>query len=242
MMLVGGPQAPDSVASLVREIRRADYQGDRAALRHLYETLPPTARYWRGFALWRRALNGFNDSADPEEIAADLTLAVSEFRQAEAEDSTFVDAMVGEAACLENLAYVRFTQHDTAVSRNLLQQARPLLSRAQARDPENPRFLWVMGATQWYAPPARGGGQAVAMATYERGLRSARARQADTTNALVPSWGEPELLMNLAFANLHRATPDTAAAERYARSALALVPNWHYVRDILLPQIRPAAK
>jgi hypothetical protein len=46
--------------------------------------------------------------------------------------------------------------------------------------------------------------------------------------------------MNLAFANLNRAKPDLAAAERYAQSALALVPYWHYVRDILLPQIRKA--
>jgi hypothetical protein len=27
------------------------------------------------------------------------------------------------------------------------------------------------------------------------------------------------------------------AAERYARDALSVVPYWHYVRDILLPQI-----
>lgn len=37
---------------------------------------------------------------------------------------------------------------------------------------------------------------------------------------------------------MNRATPELAAAERHAQSALALVPYWHYVRDILLPQIR----
>ena len=36
------------------------------------------------------------------------------------------------------------------------------------------------------------------------------------------------------------AAPDVAAAERYAREALARVPHWHYVRDILLPQIERA--
>jgi hypothetical protein len=30
------------------------------------------------------------------------------------------------------------------------------------------------------------------------------------------------------------------AAARFAREALSLVPGWHYVRDILLPQIRQA--
>lgn len=57
---------------------------------------------------------------------------------------------------------------------------------------------------------------------------------------LIPSWGEPECLMSLAGANLYRPTPNLAAAEQYARSALALVPYWHYVRDILLPSIETA--
>ena len=48
--------------------------------------------------------------------------------------------------------------------------------------------------------------------------------------------------MNLAFGNLNRAKPDLAAAERYAESALGLVPYWRYVRDTLLPQIREARR
>jgi hypothetical protein len=47
--------------------------------------------------------------------------------------------------------------------------------------------------------------------------------------------------MNLAWSQLNRAAPEVAAAESNARAALALVPNWHYVRDILLPQIRAKA-
>jgi hypothetical protein len=46
--------------------------------------------------------------------------------------------------------------------------------------------------------------------------------------------------MNLAWSNLNRTTPDLAAAEQFALSALKLVPYWHYVRDILLPKIREA--
>jgi len=46
--------------------------------------------------------------------------------------------------------------------------------------------------------------------------------------------------MNLAWSNLHRTTPDIKAAEAYALEALELVPYWHYVRDILMPQIQKA--
>jgi hypothetical protein len=42
--------------------------------------------------------------------------------------------------------------------------------------------------------------------------------------------------MSLAY--LHAtATRNRALARAYAEGALALVPEWHYVRDILLPQI-----
>jgi hypothetical protein len=74
------------------------------------------------------------------------------------------------------------------------------------------------------------------------GLAAARKATPAGGASLEPAWGEPELLMNLAWASLHAAHPDAAAAERYARAALAKVPTWHYVRDILLPQIQAAKK
>jgi hypothetical protein len=69
-----------------------------------------------------------------------------------------------------------------------------------------------------------------------QGLELARHQPA-VTNILNPAWGEPELLMNLAWSNLYKNDPDVNAAEQYARSALRLVPYWHYVRDLLLPQV-----
>jgi hypothetical protein len=67
-----------------------------------------------------------------------------------------------------------------------------------------------------------------------------RSSKSTTNDPLEPSWGEPELLMSLSWSNLNRATPDLRAAEQNAQSALALVPYWHYVRDILMQQIREA--
>jgi hypothetical protein len=80
------------------------------------------------------------------------------------------------------------------------------------------------------------------MASYARGLQVIRASKDPGADSLEPRWGEPELLMNLAWSSLNKAVPDAAAAERYARQALALVPHWHYVRDILLPQIAKARR
>ena len=44
------------------------------------QDLAPYAHYWRGFALWRRAVNGFNAPiATKEELEGDLQAAIREF-------------------------------------------------------------------------------------------------------------------------------------------------------------------
>ena len=237
----------EQLIQIVTRIQRADYEGDRSALKSLYVELVPVSgneklasrvRYWRGFALWRRALNGFNGSVDPKELEGDFNQAVEEFNQSSAADPNFVDAKIGALSCLSNLLYLN--QKNPARVQELVAQAQPLSKEAQAADPENPRLLWVLGPNRWYAPPERGGGQDKAIELYQKGLESVRKHKPDASDPLQPSWGEPELLMNLAWSNFHRTTPDLNAAEEYAREALQQVPYWHYVRDTLLPQIQEA--
>jgi hypothetical protein len=240
----------EQVVETVRRIQRADYEGNRDALRTLAEALAPGNRarqldsrvyYWRGFALWRRAFNGFNQNAATNELAADLERAVTQFEHAAALDPAFADAKIGIVSCLQNLAFIR--RDDTAATAALVARFVPLIKELAVHAPDNPRFLWLHGASLWYAVPGLTDAQIAtrrvqALATYERGLKLARS--ARPPDPIEPSWGEPELLMNLAWSHLHAATPDLAAAETYAAQALALVPYWQYVRDILMPQIRHA--
>jgi len=242
------PEGPrETVRKLVAQIQRADYEGNRAALENLYAALGPfgadeklasRVRYWRGFALWRRAINGFNDSADPKDLEHDLTQAISEFKESAAKDPAFVDAQVGTISCLGNLMYLSLGHADRV--QELLAQSIPLVKEVRASHPDNPRFVWVLGPILWNTPAERGGGQDKAMESYLKGLESARKSKGTVTDPLEPSWGEAELLMSLAWSSLNRATPDPNAADQYAHSALVLVPYWHYVRDILLPQIQTA--
>jgi hypothetical protein len=231
-----------AIAGIAAKIRAADYEGNRPALMSLYEEMAPytqgplasRALYWRGFAMWRRALNGFNDNAEKAELAEDMKRCIDEFARAFAADPQFVDAKVGEASCIVNLAVISSGEERKEGYR----RHRELLDEAKKTAPENPRLAWVLGATLWYSPPQIGGGQDKAFETYQQGL--VWARKEHVTDPLDPAWGEPELLMNLAFASLNATTPDLEAADRYAHEALKLVPNWHYVRDILIPQISTA--
>jgi hypothetical protein len=244
--------ARESVIKIVAQIQRADYEGDRSALNNLYEQLTPfvdepeiasRVRYWRGFAKWRRAINGFNETPTPNDLADDLTEGESEFDAALQRDPSFVDAKVGAASCVGYrlfLERVFFKEKDPDRLKQMLAPVSQLLKEAKTAAPDNPRLLWVVGPTEWSIPPERGGGQDKAMETYQRGLEAARKQKGTISDPLDPSWGEPELLMNLAWANLNKTKPDLNAAEQYAQSALTLVPYWHYVRDILMAQIRDA--
>jgi tetratricopeptide (TPR) repeat protein len=235
------------VIKIITQIQRADYEGDRAALQRLYAELNPyvddqeiasRVHYWRGFALWRKALNGFNDSVDPLELEQELKQAVEEFDKSSAADAGFVDAKIAAVSCLSNLMFLN--QKNPARIQELLARVVPMTKEAQAAAPDNPRLLWVVGANRWYISPEHGSGQDKAIETYEKGLELARKQKGGTSDALDPTWGEPELLMNLAWSNAHKTAPDFDKAEQYARSALEEVPYWHYVRDILIPQIREA--
>jgi hypothetical protein len=237
------------VLKIVAQIQRADYEGDRAALKRLHGELTPFVknedlaahvRYWRGFALWRRAINGFNDSVETNEQEADLKQAVDEFDEAARAEPSFVDAKIGAASCLNMIIYG--LGKDPVQQHDLIARSRKLTADAEAAAPENPRLLWVLGPNRWYASPEHGGSQAKAMEMYQRGLDVIRKHKTTTNDPLEPSWGEAELLMSLAWSNLNRTTPDLDAAEHDAHSALELVPYWHYVRDILEPQIRAAQR
>jgi hypothetical protein len=239
-----GPQG--AIERLVLQIQRADYEGDRIALKRLYDELDPFAdakipagrvRYWRGFAMWRRAVNGFNDSVDQNELEQDLKEALEEFQAAITAAPTFVEAKIGMISCLGYLAFVHRT--DTKLAQELVHQILSLVTEAKETAPNNPRLFWVLGPILWNTPAERGGGQDKAIENYKKGLELC-SQIKPSTDPLEPSWGRPELLMNLAYSYLNKKAPDVDAAEQSARAALEIIPYWHYVHDILLAQILAA--
>ena len=249
--------ARDRTAQIVVRIQHADYAGDREVLLRLHEELSklklPTqdvhllsrVRYWQGFVFWRRAFNGFNDGTDRTMLERDLERAITHFEDATSLDPRFIDANVGQISCLQTLTFLK--QADSVRAQALVSRFVRLLTESLVSQPENPRLLWVYGASQWWAPADLAKAQVIerqetAVATYKKGLVLARAQTGKVRDSIEPAWGEAELMMSLAWASLNRTNPDTHAAERFARQALTLVPHWHYVRDILLPQIIRAGR
>jgi hypothetical protein len=236
----------EAEAGIVTQIQKADYEGNRPTLQRLYGELTPFTGnkefasrmfYWQGFAHWRKAINSFNENVDKADLDHDLHQAADEFDKSASADPAFVDSKIALGSCFGLLAYA-VGKKDAAEQQALITKCRQAITDARAAAPDNPRLLWVLGPVYWNIPSGQGGGQAKAMEVHEKGLETTRSCKHATTDPLDASWGEPELLMSLAWSNLNRATPDLHAAEQNARSALALVPYWHYVRDILVPQIQ----
>ena len=249
LSVIGITRANDTgkqVAQIVAQIQHADFAGDQVAMQKGYDDLKPfledialasRIRYWRGFAQWRRAINGFNDSIDPKELEQNLKTALDEFKIATEKDPTFGDAKVGTISCLGYLAFMN--RQDQARAKELVGQIVPLVKEAIDIAPDNPRLIWVRGPILWNTPPERGGGHEKAIENYRKGLEVC-SKIKTSNDPLEPSWGKPELMMSLAYSYLNTTPSDVNAAERYARTALEVVPYWHYVRDILLPQILAA--
>ncbi|MFN7940181.1 MAG: hypothetical protein U0X73_01170 [Thermoanaerobaculia bacterium] len=232
-------------------ILHADYRGDRAELgRRARELATPTRPelakyrdYWIGFAYWRRALNGFNESPTPSDLSSDLTLGAAALRRALEVDPAFEDAQSALVGCLMNQMYLASAAPE-AERQKILDEALPLMRGLRDSGSDNPRTLWILGGSAMSAPPPWGGDLVKATAIYERGLAGARREAVGGPRApWEPTWGAPEVMMSLAWMHSHLGTPDRDLARAWALAALAMAPDWHYVGDILLPQIEalPAA-
>ena len=232
------------LVALEAEAMSADYRGDLEELARLRDTAAALAadprhgylaRYWSGYASWRLAINGANGKLGAEELRTHLERAAAEMEAAIASRPDFADGYAAASGIHQWL--VRFYPGDPATGKLHLDRGLETLKRGLELAPDNPRVLWMQAAVYLFAPPSLGGDRPRALETYTRMVEV--APPTDPTSPL-PDWGKPEALMSLAYAHLHSAPPDLDAAEREARAALALQPEWSYVRDILLPQILAA--
>ena len=236
----------ETLAATARKIQAADYGNDQAALGKFAEELARGGsgeevayrRYWRGFALWRKAINALNETPPPPGAADDARAGIASFREALVAKPDWIEAHIGIAGCAPLLLFLAATDADRqAVLKDFL----PTWQVVRDRSAGNPRALWEMGQSQLAGNPRQAPDPAKARELFRQGveaaLAEARAAQGAVPDA-VPRWGGAENLMNLAYLHTHTALKDRDLATAYAEGALVAAPNWHYVRDLLWPQIQ----
>jgi tetratricopeptide (TPR) repeat protein len=201
-----------------------------------HSRLAKHARYWRGFTLWRRALNAMGQGGPADSSDADFGRANEEFRHALRLDPSYVEAQIGLLAGLTNRVF--FHQDDAVKRSAFVREYRPILDGLAHTEADNPRFVFVAAAQRFHAPPVAGGDRAEAIALVERAILRQQGTGDDSIGvSLQPRWGLPELHMLLATLLL-RAGTNLDKAERHAEHALALRPQWRAVRQNLIPAIR----
>src|SRR5262249_14383322 len=106
------------------------------------------------------------------------------------------------------------------------------LDRAQKSDPENPRVALQKGISAYFTPSAFGGGLDKA----ERELiRAQELFLKQKRPAEWPNWGELDVL---AFRGQIRAKKgDRDGARAFYQQALAIAPDFGWVRQVLLPAL-----
>ena len=145
------PPSSSSFPELIPRIMKADYDGDRPGLDRLYgdvdvylrdERVESRVRYWKGYTKWRRAMNGANEATTPPDLADDSALCADEMQRSSTLDPTFVDARVGEMACL---GLVLFFDSRHAGNKERIDRLRVLLGDLKETASGNPRYVWAGG-------------------------------------------------------------------------------------------------
>ena len=239
----GAPTTNATARKLVAAKARlmsADYRADLIDLARVRGEIAPLrndpqfgylASYWTGYASWRWAINSMAKGIALDETRAHVADAIADFEASLTLREDFADSLAA-AASTHSWMGTLLTDHDPAVAH--FTRANLLMARAFARAPDNPRVLWVQGGFYLFKPKAYGGDPARAEEIYTRQVQTAPPLDGASP---FPDWGKAEGWMSLAYAHLNRKPPALHAATEEARSALALRPDWSYVKDVLLPQI-----
>ena len=234
-------RAERELVGLKAAIMSADYRGDLvelAALRDRAAQLSDDSRlgyladYWSGYASWRMVINGAGSKLTADEAKAELARAVTAFESSFRKKSDFADAYASAAAVHGWLA--AYSASDPTAMNKQVDIYKQQINRGLELEPNNPRVLWIQAVPYLVMPPERGGNVDKAIELYQKMIDN--SRPPDPSSAL-PDWGKPEALMSMANARLKKTSPEVDLAAVEAADALRLQPEWHYVKDVLIPQI-----
>ena len=234
------------LVSIKADVMTADYRGDLPALAAVRQRavelssdpdLGYLADYWAGFASWRTVINGVSAKMTPDVAKTHLRQAVVDFESSISKKGDFADGYVGAAAVHGWLA--AYSGADQENMKREIDNYKRLIARALELEPKNPRALWIQAIPYLVLPPERGGSIDKAIELYQKMAENSGPPNPRSPR---PDWGKPEALMSLANAHIMKPTPDVNLATEEARAALELQPQWHFVKDILMPQIEAKRK
>jgi tetratricopeptide (TPR) repeat protein len=230
--LAGAAKWADSAA---REIDKASIASDlprmqavRTLLDRALVAFPndPLLLHYQGFELYREAglLDGLRRSAEVP--------ALMEKARVVLEQSNAVKPMPETHALLSSI-YGRMIGADPSLGMTLGPQSQEEMSAAVATGLTNPRVWLLRGISSIYTPAEYGGGLSIAEGQLNKAIELFGN---DHPVAPAPSWGKAEAYMWLGQV-LQKESKAADAIVAYDK-ALALEPNYTWVKSMLLPSVK----
>jgi tetratricopeptide (TPR) repeat protein len=112
------------------------------------------------------------------------------------------------------------------------------IGKALQLEPENPRVNLLAGINMIFTPKMFGGGKDKARLYLKRAEQYFRTYQ--PADSLAPNWGHRDVYGWLAYLAMEEDSLNLA--ETYCQKALEISPQFHFVRDYLLPEIHKKKK
>jgi tetratricopeptide (TPR) repeat protein len=212
-------------------------RAERSTLRRAIELLDallrdaPDSVWGHYFAAYARYRLAALELGNKQQAAGLLTAACDHLSAA-----TRLDPENAEALALLSSCYglrIRFAPYKSLWLGERKSQA---MAGALRLAPENPRVV-LLRALQLFTEPAFvGGDREEARAGFRRAVELFRAAEAPAPPA--PDWGHPQALAFLGLACLK--SGDRVDARAAFEDALALAPDYHWVKHVLLPHLEAA--
>ena len=185
------------------------------------------AHYYVGLANYRM-VNQLPEDAEKRRKHV-LEDAVSHLKRA-----TNIDAKMADAWALLAGCYGQMMGLNPMQGMSLGPKSNDAMEKAKNLEPKNPR-VWIISGTQDYFTPSMfGGDKERALSKFKKAARL--AKQESIEDPLMPSWGHAEAYTWIGIAQMN--------AERYAKArsafekALALNPDYGWVKEVLLPKLK----
>jgi hypothetical protein len=244
------PQAPAQPAppakGMLIEARNlaydANYRNDQAGLRAAIAAIEPLvkdpeleayAHYYLSWTYWSLTASQI-DAKDMTAALESANRAVTHARASVTRRGRDADFQTMLANALIAAGIV-----DRERFKEIWAELATVRKRAVELGAANPRTVMMDAGMIYWAPPEQGGGRDKGVARWEEAERLF-AREADeaSVNPLAPRWGQALYYGWAASLYLNTTPPQRARAQRAIDTALAMRPDFWYVRERLLPKLR----
>jgi tetratricopeptide (TPR) repeat protein len=187
------------------------------------DSLAAWAHYFIAFANWQLAFATFNNQEGAKKVIAD---ALAHLARASEKRVDLIEAYAVARRCL----YWRYVL-DQSTGKTVWSDSKAALEKARSLAPKHPLVVLEEAIDWFYKPVQLGGSQEHGLALFQESIK--HIEQWSQNDVAYAKWWKATALMMLGQAYL--STENAVAAEETFWAALAVQPDFEYVKSAMMP-------